>query len=59
MGGYDTVQYFSLSAGQNGVKGSKAYSTEFEGYTFWFHNAANLGTFKANPAKYVPAWGAF
>lgn len=59
MGGYDVVQYFSLSPGQAGVKGSQSYSTEFEGYTFWFHNEANLATFKQNSLKYVPAWGGF
>ena len=73
MLGFDVVEYFSLDASDDGVKGSSQYSStvtqdvSFKDakdpinaeYTFYFKNAANKALFDANPSKYVPRWGGF
>jgi len=54
--GYDTVSYFT-SGGP--VLGSANFTEKFNGATYWFANSANRDTFKANPEKYIPAFGGF
>lgn len=54
--GYDPVSYFS-SGGP--ALGQSAFSEKHEGATYWFANAGNRDVFKANPAKYAPAYGGF
>jgi YHS domain-containing protein len=53
ISGYDPVSYFSNKP----VKGSAAYTTTYEGVTYQFASAANLNTFKQNPAGYEPQYG--
>lgn len=53
VGGYDSVSYFSGTP----VAGSDKYTAQFMGATFKFATAANLATFKANPARYAPQYG--
>ncbi len=53
VGGYDSVSYFSGKP----VEGSDKFTTTYNGATFRFANAANLATFKANPARYAPQFG--
>lgn len=59
MGGADVVAYFSLDEDDEGIMGKRSHSLEHQGYTFYFSNAENAETFKANPDKYIPAWGGF
>lgn len=54
--GYDPVAYFTQS---KPVKGSGVHAATHGGAVYWFSSAENLKTFKANPAKYVPAYGGF
>lgn len=54
--GYDTVAYFTE---QKPVQGSAEHQVVHENATYRFSNAENLAKFKANPAKYVPAYGGF
>jgi YHS domain-containing protein len=51
--GYDPVSYFSGKP----AKGKKDYSQTQNGVTYYFVSAANREVFKANPAKYEPAYG--
>ncbi len=51
ISGYDPVSYFSGKP----QKGKIAYNQT--GITYKFASAANLETFKKNPAKYEPAYG--
>ncbi|MBL25166.1 MAG: YHS domain-containing protein [Rhodospirillaceae bacterium] len=53
-GGYDVVAYHT--AGQP-TKGSANYSAKYQGATWHFASAKNQKLFKANPAKYAPAYG--
>lgn len=52
--GYDPVSYFVADDPQ---KGSETYSHEFNGAIYHFSSQANLDKFKADPAKYEPAYG--
>lgn len=54
--GYDAVSY---QAAGKAVKGSAQYSASYNGATYHFSSAANRDTFRANPAKYEPAYGGF
>lgn len=54
--GYDPVAYFTEN---KPVKGSGSFSAEHDGAIYWFASSNNLDTFKANPDKYVPAYGGF
>lgn len=54
--GYDPVAYFTE---QRPVQGSAEHQTVHENATYRFSSADNLAKFKANPAKYVPAYGGF
>jgi len=54
--GYDPVSYFLAT---EPLQGSPTLSERYGGATYLFANASNRGAFKANPAKYVPAFGGF
>lgn len=54
--GYDAVAYQSE---QRPVKGSASYTATHEGAIYQFASARNRDTFKANPAKYAPAYGGY
>ena len=54
--GYDPVTYFTQ---QKAVKGNPKYQMTYQGATYYFSSAADLTTFKKDPAKYVPQYGGF
>jgi YHS domain-containing protein len=54
--GYDPVAYFTQ---KKAVKGDPKYQTKYQGAIYYFSSAANLATFKKNPSKYAPQFGAF
>ena len=54
--GHDPVAYFAMS---KPVKGSAALSATVDGATYWFANAENQQTFKADPTRYVPQYGGY
>ena len=54
--GYDPVAYFTEG---KPVKGSKEFSTEYQGAEFRFSSAQNLEMFKQNPEKYAPQFGGY
>lgn len=54
VGGYDVVAYHT--AGKP-IKGSADHSATYQGATWHFSSAENQALFKANPAKYAPAYG--
>lgn len=54
VGGYDPVAYFKDGKPS---KGKTAHTFTHEGATWRFATAENLATFKAEPAKYAPAYG--
>jgi YHS domain-containing protein len=53
--GYDAVSYFSGSP----KEGSSKHVTVHHGAKFKFASAENMQKFKANPSKYVPAYGGY
>jgi YHS domain-containing protein len=53
LDGYDSVSYF---AGKP-VRGDDRFVTQYKGATFKFATAANLATFKTNPAHFAPQYG--
>jgi YHS domain-containing protein len=54
--GYDPVAYFT--AGKP-VPGVDAYSYAWQGVTYRFASAENLGRFKAAPERYRPQYGGY
>ena len=54
--GYDPVAYFTVG---RPTVGSPDFTATHEGATYRFASAGNLATFRADPAKYVPAYGGF
>ena len=54
--GYDVVAYFDQGAA---VKGSDQFATEWMGAKWLFATAAHRDTFRKDPAKYVPQFGAY
>lgn len=54
--GYDTVAYFTEG---KPVKGKSSIKTTWNGSTWQFSSQENLDKFKANPAKYAPAYGGY
>lgn len=54
--GYDVVAYFTES---KPIKGDAKFATTFGAATYRFVSQSNLDQFKANPAKYVPAYGGY
>ncbi len=55
-GGYDVTAYFSEN---NAVKGSKDFSTEYNGAEWLFASQENLDKFLADPEQYVPQYGGY
>ena len=56
VGGYDTVSYFSADGP---VKGKSEFSMNWKGAKWYFSNAENLATFKADLVKYAPQYGGY
>ena len=54
--GYDPVAYFTES---KPVKGSRDFTTDWNGATYRFASAANRDLFIADPAKYAPQYGGY
>jgi YHS domain-containing protein len=54
--GYDPVAYFELG---KPVKGSRSFSLNFEGATYLFASARHEELFKADPDRYLPAYGGY
>ncbi|MGB3627617.1 MAG: YHS domain-containing (seleno)protein, partial [Henriciella sp.] len=54
--GHDPVAYFTEG---KPVKGSKKFSTTYQGAEFRFASAENLASFEANPEKYAPQYGGY
>ncbi len=54
--GFDTVAYFTVG---KPVKGKPSLKTKWNGSTWQFSSQENLDKFKANPAKYAPAYGGY
>ncbi len=54
--GYDVVAYFTTG---KPVLGSDKFAQAHGGATYRFASQANLDAFKADPAKYEPAFGGF
>jgi len=52
--GYDPVSYF---ISEEPKEGKENLTYEYEGSTYQFVSQENLDTFKADPAKYAPAYG--
>lgn len=54
--GYDAVSYQTATAP---VKGSTTFTATHQGAIYHFASAANRDRFKADPAKYAPAYGGY
>ena len=54
--GHDAVAYHTVG---KAVAGSADFTVEHNGATYQFANAENRDMFKADPAKYAPAYGGF
>ncbi|WP_375204294.1 YHS domain-containing (seleno)protein [Hyphococcus sp.] len=54
--GHDPVAYFTEGAP---VKGSKEFSTTYNGAEWRFSSADNLAVFEAEPEKYAPQYGGY
>jgi YHS domain-containing protein len=54
--GHDVVAYFTDGAP---ALGTAEFAHVFDGATYRFASQANLDAFKADPAKYAPAYGGF
>ncbi|MEZ4859457.1 MAG: YHS domain-containing (seleno)protein, partial [Flavobacteriaceae bacterium] len=53
--GYDVVSYFEGKP----AKGSKEFSSQLDGITFWFENEDHLFKFNKAPLKYIPQYGGY
>ena len=56
LNGYDVVSYHTE---YNANQGKPKYAHKHDGETFWFSSKANKELFKANPGKYIPAYGGY
>lgn len=54
VGGHDVVAYFTRG---EPVEGSSEYSTRWRGAEWRFASEAHLQRFRADPARYAPAYG--
>ncbi|NJO31896.1 MAG: YHS domain-containing protein [Rhodospirillales bacterium] len=54
--GFDVVAYFTEG---KPVQGDATHATVYKEATYRFATQANLAAFKANPAKYEPAFGGY
>jgi YHS domain-containing protein len=53
-GGFDLVSYFNVHMAK---KGSPEFRTKYDGVTYWFASAENLGTFLSMPSTFLPQFG--
>jgi YHS domain-containing protein len=56
LGGYDPVAYFTQG---EPVRGDAAHTLTHQGFQYRFASAENLAAFRANPARYQPAYGGY
>lgn len=56
LSGYDPVAYFP-EGGSRPQKGLISISYQYDGVTYRFARQENLDRFKANPSKFLPAYG--
>lgn len=56
VGGYDTVAYHTVG---EPVRGSRDFTTEWNGAEFRFSSQENLDLFLASPETYAPAYGGY
>jgi YHS domain-containing protein len=56
LAGHDAVAYFTE---QKPVLGSATYTANYAGAVYRFASAKNRDLFRAQPAKYAPAYGGF
>ena len=56
LAGHDAVAYFTES---RPVPGKPEYTATYEGAIYRFASAENRDTFKADPARYAPAYGGY
>jgi YHS domain-containing protein len=54
--GYDVVAYFT---DHRPIKGSEAYTTEWQGATWQFASAEHRDLFAADPVHYAPQYGGY
>ncbi|MDJ0922137.1 MAG: YHS domain-containing (seleno)protein [Henriciella sp.] len=54
--GHDAVAYFTVG---EPVKGSKDFTSDYQGAQFRFSSAENKAAFDADPAKYAPQYGGY
>lgn len=54
--GYDVVNYFTTNTAK---QGSIEFSTTNKSTTYYFVNAENLKSFKANPSNYLPQFDGY
>jgi len=54
--GFDPVAYFTEGAP---VKGTKEFTTAYNGAEWRFSSAGNLAAFEAEPEKYAPQYGGY
>jgi len=55
-GGYDVVNYFTTNTAE---KGSKEFSTDHNGATYYFSSESNLSAFKTAPNNYLPQYDGY
>ena len=56
LAGHDAVAYFTEN---RPVLGKPEYTVAYEGAIYRFATAANRDTFKADPARFAPAYGGY
>jgi len=56
LAGHDAVAYFTEN---KAVEGTADFTAQYNGAVYRFSSAENRDTFKANPAKYAPAYGGY
>ena len=56
VGGYDTVSYHT---GGTPVRGSREFSTDWNGASWRFASQENLDLFLADPDRYAPQYGGY
>jgi YHS domain-containing protein len=54
--GFDPVAFFTVGAPK---EGDPQFAAVHDGATYYFASKQSLDAFKANPARYVPAYGGF
>ena len=56
LAGHDAVAYFTEN---KPVRGSAEYTASYQGAIYRFSSAENRDAFRADPAKYAPAYGGY